>query len=455
VEAKAQGGFTDAQSAFQRAAGIFPQSAEAQFRLASCLLQMTNGTAARQHFQKALDADTLPFRADSRINESIRTAARKFAGASLALCDAAEVLSTNSPNGIPGEELFYEHVHLNSNGNYALALAWAEQVERLLSPALQHSATQNWSSQTECEQRLGLTDWNRTSVLEDILQRIQHPPFSGQIDNTQQVARLRGEIDNLRQRLTTEAAVWARDIYQRALRRAPENFRLHENYAEFLEAIHELNPAIAERQKVCELLPCHYFPHYTLGVDLKEAGRLAEAREALLRATALKPDEGDVRLELGIVCARQGDWKQARRELEAARGFTPDNPRIPLYLGEVLWKLGQRSEALASLRDAIRLTPSDWQPHYRLASYLAQEGRFSDAAAEYQEALRLNPAQAKTRLGLAPVLLNLGREPEALQQLDEVLKQEPSNQAALELRRRIRAMKFDSANRSNVFKSGP
>jgi tetratricopeptide (TPR) repeat protein len=109
-----------------------------------------------------------------------------------------------------------------------------------------------------------------------------------------------------------------------------------------------------------------------------------------------------------------------------------------LYLGEVLWKLGRRSEALASLREAIRLAPSDWQPHYRMASDLVQEGLFPDAAAEYQEVLRLNPAHVKTKLGLAAVLLNLGREPEAVRQLDEVLIQEPGNQAALELRRKIR-----------------
>jgi tetratricopeptide (TPR) repeat protein len=385
-----------------------------------------------------LDADTLPFRADSRINEGIRSAARRNAGESLVLCDAAEALSAQSPDGILGEELLYEHVHLNPNGNYALAVAWAGQVEKLLDPALKRGARPAWASQAECEQWLGLTDWNRVSILQDILQRVGQPPFSGQIGHPQQVACLRGKIDGLRQRFTDEAAASARETYQAALRRAPENFRLHESYAEFLEARHELNPAIAERQKVCELIPHAYFPHYTLGVDLKEAGALAEARTVLLKAAALKPDGGDIRLELGIVSARQGAWEQARQELETARRLSPEDPKAPLYLGEVLWKLGRRSEALASLREAIRLNPADWQPHYRLASNLAQEGRFSDAAAAYQEALRLNPAQVKTKLGLAAVLLSIGREPEAVRQLDEVLTLEPGNQVALELRRKIR-----------------
>ena len=436
--AETQGRLADAQLAFQQATELCPQAAETQFRLGRCLLHQTNGMAARSHFQQAVDTDTLPFRADSRINESIRSAARKFAGESVVLCDAAEVLSTNSPNGISGEEFFYEHVHLNPNGNYALALAWAGQVEKLLNPALKGGARPDWASQAECEQWLGLTDWNRVSILEEVLQRLEHPPFSGQLDNPQRIAHLQGEIETLQRQLTSAAAVPARATYLRALQRNPENFRLHENYAEFLEAVHELQPAIAEREKVCALIPYTYFPYYALGVDLKEAGAFTDARTALLKAAALKPDAGDIRLELGIVSARQGEWDVARQQLEAARRLSPEDPKVPLYLGEVLWKLERRSEALACLREASRLAPADWQPHYRLASDLVQEGRFSDAAEAYQEALRLDPAQIKTKLGLAAVWLNLGREPEAIRQVDEVLAQEPGNQAALELSRKIR-----------------
>ncbi len=441
VAANAQGRIADAESDFQRATEIFPQSAEAQFQLAACLLRLTNASAAWPHFVQAVDDDTLPFRADSRVNETIRAAARRFAGDSLALCDAAETLGAASPDGIPGEDLFYEHVHLNPDGNYALAIAWAGQIEKLLPPALKREARQSWASQAECEQWLGLTDWNRVSILDDVVQRVQRPPFSGQSGNAQRVARLQNEIAELRQRLTDGAAAQAREVYLRAVRRAPENFRLHENYAEFLEARRDWEPAIAERNKVCELIPGDYFPFYTLGVDLKEAGELAEAREALLKANALKSDEGDIHLELGVVCARQGEWEQARQELEAALRFSPGDPQAALFLGEVLWKLDRRSEALASLRNAIRFDPSDWQPHYRLASDLAEQSQFSDAIAEYQEALRLNPDNVKTKLGLAVALLNLRREPEALQQLDDVLKLDPSNQTALEILRKLGGIK--------------
>lgn len=439
--AETQGNFADARSDFQQATEICPEAAEAQYRLATCQLRLTNATMAGLHFLQAVDTDTLPFRADSHINGIIREAGRQLAGESLVLCDAAKALSASSSNGVSGDEFFYEHVHLNPEGNYALALAWAAHVEKLFSPALRRGAQLSWLGQDECEQLLGLTEWNRVSILEEVLRRVQQPPFIGQSGHAQRLAVMRNKIAELRQKLTPEAAARARETYLRALRRAPENFRLHENYAEFLEAMHEWNPATTERKKVCELIPDYYFPYYALGVDLKEAGALAEARDALQKAQTLRPEQPQVRLELGIICARQGAWDLARQYLEEARRLAPEDPQAGLYLGEVLWRLDRRREAVDCLRAVMRLAPAEWQPHYRLASDLAQQGSLSEAASEYQEALRLNPANVKIKLGLGAVLLGLGRQTEALQQLDEALKLEPNNPAALEFQRKLRGLR--------------
>jgi len=438
--AEAQGNFPEAQLDYQQAAELLPDAAEPRFQLATSLMHLTNSVAARTHFQSAVDDDTLPFRSDSSINATIRNAAHRFSPDTVTLCDAAEILAKNQPNGIPGEEIFYEHVHFNPNGNYQLARAWAELVEKQLPANLKNDTRPEWMSQAECEQLVGLTDWNRVSTLDMILRRVSNPPFSGQSGNAQQVARVKREIDNLQQRLTSEAATNAQEVYLRALRRAPENYRLHENYAEFLEATHQLPLAIAERKKVCELVPFYYFPFYSLGVDLKEAGSFAEAREAQLRADALHPGQSDVRLELGIIHARQGEWEAARQDLELARQLNPDDSRTSLFLGEVLWKLNRQNDALDSLREAIRRAPMDWQPHYRLAADFTQLGDLSNAAAEYQEVLRLDPANIRSKLALAAVLVNMGHKPEALQQLDEVLRLDPANQSAREFQRKIMGM---------------
>ena len=100
--------------------------------MGTCDLALTNASQSLREFELARDDDALAFRADSRINQIIRDAADEEAGKGVSLLDAARMLAQDSPEKIPGNELFYEHVHLNFDGNYLLGLAFAEQTAKLL-----------------------------------------------------------------------------------------------------------------------------------------------------------------------------------------------------------------------------------------------------------------------------------------------------------------------------------
>ncbi len=439
-----QGDFTGATNQFEAAAAICPQSAEVQYRLGECLLNLTNQAAARQHFQLAADTDTLPFRADSHLNDLIKAAGQKFAGPNLVLCDAAAGLAAAAPDGIPGYESFFEHVHLNFPGNYRLAREWAGQIQKQLAGRLTHEAATHWLSPEQCDPMLGLTDWNRVSVLEEIARRIHEPPFTGQLNNRRRIASLTNQISECRARIASTPPAEAGRIYETALAGNPGDPGLHENFAEFLEATHDPQAA-AERQKVCELIPFFYFPFYRLGLDLQEQGRPGEALQAFEKAAALDPAQGEVRLELGIVHARQNQWERAFEELDRARQLNPDDPRVHLYLAEVLWKLGHHAEAIARLREAIRLQPDYWEAHYRLGDDLAQENATAAAATEFEQVVRLNPGYQKARLNLGVALFKLGRAEEAVRQFDEVLRVDPQNRQALDFKQQ--ALNFTLPNR--------
>jgi tetratricopeptide (TPR) repeat protein len=326
-------------------------------------------------------------------------------------------------------------VHLNFSGNYLLARAWADQIQNQLAARLTHAAAADWLSQEQCERLLGLTDWNRVSVLEEIERRMQEPPFRHQLDNGRRVAALSNQISECRARIESTPPAQAARIYETALAGAPEDYRLHENFAEFLEATHD-RWATMERQKVCELIPHFYFPYYRLGLDLKDQGRLAEALQAFQQAAALSPAQNEIRLELGTVYARQGQWQTALAELERARQLSPDDPRACLYSGEVLWKLNRRLDSIARLREAVRLRPDYWEAHYRLGEELAQEEEVPAAAAEFEQVLRLNPKYVKAHANLGVALYRLGRAQEAAEQFDEVLRLDPQNRQALEFKQR-------------------
>ena len=158
------------------------KSADTEFQIGHCLLGITNYPSAREHFEKARDYDSLPFRADSRINAIIEEEGRRYEDSDLRLLDAAKVLASECPSKSPGDESFFEHVHFNFDGNFRLARAWADEVTRLLPESLKGHEATNWDSQTLCEQRLGLTDWNRYTVVEDIVRRLSQAPFTNQFD---------------------------------------------------------------------------------------------------------------------------------------------------------------------------------------------------------------------------------------------------------------------------------
>jgi len=71
---------------------------------------------------------------------------------------------------------------------------------------------------------LGLTDWNRASVLEDMLRRFSQPPFTNQLNHLKRLEATRQELQELRHQLTSERAAQARVIYEQALAENPRIF---------------------------------------------------------------------------------------------------------------------------------------------------------------------------------------------------------------------------------------
>lgn len=163
---EARGNVAEALVQYRRALRLDERFAELQFRLGTCCLTLGQTNEARKYFQRAKDEDALRFRPDSRLNEIIRQAAANCPADRVGLLDAEELLALSSPGGIPGEELFFEHVHLTPAGNYLLARATAERAVEMIRGGKSPGGAARlapWLSQTECEQRLGLTDWGAIS----------------------------------------------------------------------------------------------------------------------------------------------------------------------------------------------------------------------------------------------------------------------------------------------------
>src|ERR1035441_3751888 len=120
--------YAEALQAYRSAATIDGQYAELEFRIARTLWKQGDYQGAKEHYLRARDLDTLRFRADSEINAINRAVAAS--GSGVKLMDAEAILAQKSPNGIIGNELLYDHVHLTPRGNCVQTSAAAVQLDR-------------------------------------------------------------------------------------------------------------------------------------------------------------------------------------------------------------------------------------------------------------------------------------------------------------------------------------
>jgi tetratricopeptide (TPR) repeat protein len=435
--AEEHGRFSEATQQFEDAAKIEPKIAELQFRMGRCLLSLTNVAAAREHLQLACDEDTLPFRADSRINDIIRRAGAR-AGAKMVLFDAAAMLETDPP-GIGGQDLFYEHVHLNFTGNYRLARAWADRVEQFLQEASRHRAIGSWASQETCERLLGLTDWNRNLVIKSVTGRLQQPPFSSQLDNDRRLATFRARMTDLGRRMDEPGGASAREIYAEALKRAPEDYMLHENFAEFLNLTGDNKQATTEWLRAQELSPRNPFASYQAGHLLALQGRWVEAQNTLSNAITVHPRYVEAWLELGAADLAQKKFELAMECYDRARRLQPADPHIYFEIGRA-FSLSQRSpESIENFRHALALKPDYWEAHYALGGELALHGQIIESKGEFEQTIRLEPDFAPAYLNLGVALLKTGDPDEAARQFEETLRRDPNNQFAKAYLSQIRA----------------
>lgn len=217
----------EALTAYLSASRIDDQYAELEFRIARTLWASGEYGSANQHYARARDLDTLRFRADSRINQINRLVAA-MSGAELV--DSEAIFAKNSSNGIVGSDLIYEHVHMTPAGNYLLARALFQQIaSKLAGRSDVDTRDNNALSEADCERLLALTPHDRLRISTEMLQRLQQPPFTGQINHSDQVLRLSFQVS-----VPDENPADTVSEYKWAIAQRPNDRSLRYNFGRFL-----------------------------------------------------------------------------------------------------------------------------------------------------------------------------------------------------------------------------
>jgi len=478
-QAETEGRRTDALAAYAQAARTDPDYAELAFRRARCELAQGQApaalgalppeggvpgpSAARADAQLACALDTLRFRADSRLNQIIRQTA---AAQGIRLIDAEQELARRSNGGVPGEELFYDHVHLNFSGNYALAALFVPEVERAwfgkaaespqspVSSFIPHPSSFPLLAEAEVARRLGFTDFDCRRVLEEMRMRLRQPPFVSQSNFQERDARL-GRALAAPPVPPAELA----PAYRAALALAPDDAVLRANFGRLLDAAGDGPGAEVQWKEVARLLPFESDAWFQLGNLEHSAGHPAEAARLFQEALARKPNSAEALNGLGLVLAAQGKNAQAIRQFQAASRIDPrftaarvnlavvlasqgdipgaaaqyrivlgldtNNLSARINLAKLLAAQGKAGEAIALYTQALQLRPDNELAHYDLANALAAQGRGAEALAHYAAAVQSKPEFAEARYNLALESARLGRAAEALAQFAEVVRLKP------------------------------
>lgn len=194
--------------------------------------------------------------------------------------------------------------------------------------------------------------------------------------------------------------------------------------------------ALVEYQKALELQPTNYlFCIYIAKAYIKK-GQPDRAIEYFKRALSLMPDKpggvyNDVMsrayLDLGKSHIQKGELSQARDVLMSAWSMTPENAAIAHQLGVANLGLNNFKEAFRYLSKAITMSPDNLDLLIDLARCYARMGDYEMAYRACLRAIELDPSRLDFIGSMTDILMSASRFTDARDFLDRRIQMDPQN----------------------------
>jgi tetratricopeptide (TPR) repeat protein len=372
----------------------------------------------------ARDADAMPFRASKPFIEAMRRAAGE-AGAELV---DAEKAFLSGPERAPGAESFWEHVHFNLHGNHTLATLIGDAVAARLPAAAARGALPSWPTEAEVAKLLGWTPWHLSREIETVRARVDRPPFTGQVNSEERKALLAQQLGELKPELLAPAFERHAAICREALARRTNDWMLHDQFAQLLEAFGDREGAVEHWRTAAELEPDALLVHYRLGQALsKEAKTANEAATQLRAALALREDFPEGWEALGEALGQTQDFAGADAAFQRAVALRPSFTVAAVNRGLTLAAAGKTNLAVEAIQAAAAADPKNPLPWQRLAKVLADGGRFNEAAEAWEKAVPLRPDSFGVRYEAGLAWQRAGQPTKAAPYWLEALKLNPNH----------------------------
>ena len=427
IKAQDAGRLQEAAEHFAEAARLDDTFAELRFRQGQCALALDKSSDAQQSFQAARDLDALRFRCDTRLNGITRQAATNRESQRIMLADVEKVFAEQSAAKLPGENFFYEHVHLNLEGNWLLARTIGEQVEVLLGDRLAQRTgdLSSWPTVEDCARRLGWSDWSQLAAWKGILPRLNKPPFTGQFNHESQMQRVQSTLALLASATQPSGISNALQTLSAALVGNPDDWALLRQLTAIRKAAGNLDGAARMARRAVELLPSDAEGWAELGLILARQREFADAVAAFRRAVELNPQDVMARESMAQSLAALGQREEAVSEFRRVLDMKPQLGLVWLHQGQLLEQMGRKTEAETCFEKAKANPGQNPDALAELAGFFQQRGAFDSAAELYVKAIAFDPANAKLHVGAGQNFSALKRLTEAAHHSAEAIRFSP------------------------------
>ncbi len=160
----------------------------------------------------------------------------------------------------------------------------------------------------------------------------------------------------------------AEEQYKTVLRKFRHCFQAHCKLGQILLQTRRIDAAEAHFREAIGLIPEWGESHVGLAAVLGARGKVDEGLAIYEDHLAKTSDRGGLLVDMGIYLMKASRFDSAKERLMEAIQLKPNNPLAHASLGDTVLKLGHRDEAISHYEAALRILP-DWP---ELKSHLAE-----------------------------------------------------------------------------------
>jgi tetratricopeptide (TPR) repeat protein len=395
------GRWDEALAAIDRAITVDDCFAHAHYLRGRVLWELERYGQAKAAFERAIDEDICPLRAQKRIIDTVMEVADER---DVAVVDFVELIERQSEHGIPGEALFLDHVHPTIESNRRLALALLETMsgQGIVQLAGTWGSVEIERIRQEVESSLDLTAHG--AALRNIARLFR---WAGKFEEGYSIGLIATEM------VPTDAEAF---------------FQTAGNAIE----LGRIDEAIRCYRRALQIEPNYARAHCGLAIALQSLGRMHkpsagpdEATGHYLRALQLRGDYPQAHVGLGQTLATHGRLDEAIDHYRRALRIEPDLVHAHCGLGIALHLQSKLDEAISHYRQALRIDPGHVEAHSSLACALTEQGRLDEAIRHYRRALKIKPGYAQVHYRLGRTLLMASRFNSAMEHFRRAARLEP------------------------------